>query len=700
MTNGGQQNGGGGAVSGVLILQLLAAVAGISAFITFVGGALIWLRMDELGLPADRAVADLPSGLLLALGAQALVVPAILGLVASVVLYALPRWTEKLSAAGAAVAVFVITLATWDAFGNVEIRWSSLFWPGVPVALLTVGTFVLTRRLFERYLKGHTLRLVALTAVVLGGAGVACLAAVYDLRLIPHMLTVIGFAVVGVLAIIATQVAAPGRRPVYWVVFMTFLLVGGALAFARTDQEPKLEPVAVLLKSPQQEIAGFYIGESGDRMHIAQLRQSSGLVDVSAEPVEAIVSVSSDRVMRMALRAPSGLGLGDAGREEAETLLEDMIIERRAGSDPPPAEPIPAKNPVPVFAPLVSLHSKEPIAPTDVLYFFKHSQLKWAQASSCRTHDVLVDARIGEGKRYEAINEHRRPSCRDPDGATYGAGEYTRPYGEKRVFPRTKRPELKGREGFYLDLDNSREIRRPKLEPDSQGAQRVVKKAVPVYYERHDEDGNHRITYWFFYPYSIPPGGNDKVAHEGDWERVSVLVDKVEDGLWKPISVRYHEHDTHIDVPWADVRLAPGESGFATHPRAYVAKGSHATYRRPGKHFQVVTVGDREILRAADDARACPHCPLWFTWQNLVNLNTQEWYGSRGAGFGGAWGGVGGFSGTTGPLGPSPFKTLGLSNDPVDSLQPSEDGAVPAPDAPDQAVQPEPVPVPVAPAEE
>jgi hypothetical protein len=688
MAKGGNGNGGG--LRGGIILELLAAAAGLSAFVAFVGGALMWLRLDELGLPADRGVADLPRGLLLALGAQTLIVPALVGLVATVVLYALPNWTDRLIAGAAAVAAFVVTLALWDAIGTVELGWS-LVGPGVVALGMAVGAYVAAFRYCENVLSWrHPLRRIWLTVLVIGIAAVSCLGSVYDLRVVPNLLIVLGFAVVGGTAIIATQKASPGGRPVYWVVFVTFLLVGAALAFARTEQQPKLEPVAVLLKAPQQEIAGFYIGESEGRIHIAQLRQSTGLVDVSAEPVEAIVSISRDRVVRRALRAPAGLGLDDGGREEAETLLEDLVVERRAGADPPKAEAIPASNPVPVFAPLVSLHSKEPIAPTDVLYFFKHSKLYWANASRCEPARELIDGAMGDRQSVEQINHHRRPSCRRPDGPTYGSGEYTRPYGKNRKFPVTERPELTGREGFYLDLDNRR--RKPKIEPDTNGSQRVVKQSVPVYYERHPEGRGERITYWFFYPYSIPPGGNDKIAHEGDWERVSVLVRKVRTRLWQPISVRYHEHDTHIDVPWADVRLAPGDNGFATHPRAYVARGSHATYRRAGKHFQVLSVGGREIIRARDDARACPHCPLWFTWQNLVDLRTQEWYD-----FGGAWGSVGTITGTTGPLGPSRYKTLGLGNDPVDSLQPSEGGgAVPAPAAPDEAVQPVPETAPAA----
>jgi hypothetical protein len=442
-----------------------------------------------------------------------------------------------------------------------------------------------------------------------------------------------------------------------------------------------MEPVAVLLEEPNEELAGFYVGEADGRIHVAQLRHGSGLVEVSAEPVEAVVSVSRDRVVRMALRSPAGLGLEDAGREQAETLLEDLIVERRAasGAPPPAPEPYDTDNPVQTFAPLVSIHSKEPVAPTDADYFLRGSRLLWsfrgcpakALTGKLTSREQWLD--LGQGGFRQAAR------CGDT-GETYSSKRYTRPYGKRRQ-------GLEGRQGFYLDLDDN--LRKPDVKSRAQGSQRVLS-SVPVYYERHPEpdtrrDDDERITYWFFYPFSIPPGGNDKVSHEGDWERVSVLVERVGAGRWRPVSVRYNAHDGHLDVPWADVRKAPDETGIATHPRAYVAKGSHASYRRAGKFVQVLVRGGFEIVRVKDDARACPDCPLWFTWQRLVDATKEPWYG-----FGGAWGQVGDASDFTGPLGPSPFKTRGLSDAPETSLQHASEGAgpVPAPAAPTEKPQP------------
>ena len=112
------------------------------------------------------------------------------------------------------------------------------------------------------------------------------------------------------------------------------------------------------------------------------------------------------------------------------------------------------------------------------------------------------------------------------------------------------------------------------------------------------------------------------------------------------------------------------ETGVISHPRAYVAKGSHATYSHPGRFAQILTRGGRETLAVRDDARACVSCPLWYTWKPptmLVDAEQQPWYG-----FGGAWGVVGSVSDFTGPLGPSIAKTRqGRAPSPETALQPA-----------------------------
>jgi hypothetical protein len=162
-----------------------------------------------------------------------------------------------------------------------------------------------------------------------------------------------------------------------------------------------------------------------------------------------------------------------------------------------------------------------------------------------------------------------------------------------------------------------------------------------VYYEAKDR---HYITYWFFYAYNegplgFPAGGRDD--HEGDWERICVRLDSNN----RAIEVAYYQHDGHKKLPWSKV---PTEG--ETHPVVYSAKGSHASYEKPGKkrlHFHGVPTPVHD--RASKGARwmANPVGPA----NHLQNLREQAWYG-----YGGGWGETTDHKESTGPQGPSPFK--------------------------------------------
>jgi hypothetical protein len=651
-----------------VLLEFLGASAGIAAFIALVGGALLWLRFDALGLPADRAVTLLPREMLITVGAHALLGPLIAGLIAGIAIWALDDRSEIVLGFAASLATLIAVVTVW---GSVD-TWSLAV--GAILGLLVgVGVGRLStsngRGLLPRGI-GVADRPMVVTLAIVGIGVVTILSRVSSLQVLPWILVVVACVGVGLVAIFVSMRRNPerSRRPVLWIVFAVFLFTGTVVAVGRTGAEPKMEPVAVLLKDPEQELAGFYVGESSDQIHIAQLRQGSGLLGVSAEPVEAIVSVPRARVIRKALRRPAGLGLADDGREQVETLLENVVAEQRAlsGEPSPPAEPVATTAPTRTFAPLVSLHAAEPSAPMAVDEFLDNSRLYWAFRGCPKDKRLLVTSLSSQKDRLKlgkAGGFKQRARC--GRGDEYTSADFTRPHGKKRVFA-DGRPDLTGREGFYLDLADG--LRRRELRSERKGEQRVLK-SVPVYYERHREKRDERFTYWLFYPFSFPAGTNESIGHEGDWERVSVLAHEVKPGLWRPLSVRYHEHDGSLDVAWADVRKAPDESGLATHPRAYAAKGSHATYRRGGRFLQVLSRGGFNILAVKDDARACPECPLWFTWQRLVDAQTQPWYG-----FGGAWGQVGGQPDFTGPLGPSYAKTIGgKAPSPETALQQASD---------------------------
>jgi hypothetical protein len=616
-----------------VLLEIVGAAAGLGAVMTFVGGALLWLRFDAVHLPADRAVSLLPARMLLTVGAHALLVPALVGLLAVVFVFAL---------------------------NPVERDWG---W-ALPVA---TGIVVVAG-------------LVLLGVLTLG------------LDVFPELVGVGVASIAGIAAVLATARYAGGFRPVGWVVFMAVLFVGAALALARTANHAKLEPVAALLKDPDSSIVGFYVGDTGDRMYVAELPGvTAGAPTTSAEDVNTIVAVSRDRVTRLAIRQPEGTGTADAGREEAQTLLENLVAQRAVTGGAAPQAAVATSDRVSTFAPLAFLHSEETVPPTSVDYFLDNSWVMWAEAGKCPDYVYALgrNAAPADRKPAQLIGKvdaaglgsggYRHPAdgetCNDK-GPAYKSSDFTRPYS-----PNGRATGLDPTQGFYLDLDDSK--RHPHESTSQQNGQKVLN-PVPMYYEQHAEGDGERITYWFFYPLSLLPGVShvgDFLSHEGDWERMSVFVRPGPSaGQWIPVSARYHEHDTHIDIPWADVRKAPGPNGLATHPLAYVGRGSHATYPRPGHYEQVFKPGSRRIIAVQDDARSCPDCAEWFTWQLLVNAAKQPWYG-----FGGAWGQVGSGSDTTGPLGPSKYKTHGKAPSPEHLVQQPSTVAPPQPGGPPAA---------------
>jgi hypothetical protein len=360
----------------------------------------------------------------------------------------------------------------------------------------------------------------------------------------------------------------------------------------------------------------------------------------------------------------------------AVCLAAGAVVTPAALGATPATVPVATQTPERTFAPLVSLHSSEPIAPMSVDLFLRNSRLFWRFPTDCPANKKLI-ARFTTSAQWRTLGSggfRQAGGC--GNGDVYTTSDYTRPYGEKRTF--RDRADLAGREGFYLDLSDA--LHTWKLETETADGHRVLKPS-PVYFERHDEtDANGiamvRFTYWFFYPLNTPTGAvaalnrmGLSLDHEGDWERISVLTREIGANLWLPLSVRFHEHDKQMERTWQAVRKVRDDTGAMTHPRAFVAKGNHATYPDPGRFPHKFTVFGAQIT-LDDEVQACLRCPWWATWKSpemLIDAMQQPWYG-----FGGAWGFVGAASDFTGPLGPSPRKTLqGKSPSPESVLPPA-----------------------------
>lgn len=112
--------------------RVLAAVAGglgVLGFVTFVGGALLWTRFREMGLPADHAVALVPKADLVATGA-AFLAPALLlsgGVLLLIVIATattrLPDWLRDNARAVAVLTALIAYLIVYagGAFGGARL---------------------------------------------------------------------------------------------------------------------------------------------------------------------------------------------------------------------------------------------------------------------------------------------------------------------------------------------------------------------------------------------------------------------------------------------------------------------------------------------------------------------------------------------------------------------------------------------------
>ena len=78
---------------------------------------------------------------------------------------------------------------------------------------------------------------------------------------------------------------------------------------------------------------------------------------------------------------------------------------------------------------------------------------------------------------------------------------------------------------------------------------------------------NYVVQYWLFYAFN--PGQVNR--HEGDWEMAQIVLDLAEN----PLYAMYSQHFSGERASWSDVEKD------GSHPKVYVALGSHANYFRP-----------------------------------------------------------------------------------------------------------------------
>lgn len=296
-------------------------------------------------------------------------------------------------------------------------------------------------------------------------------------------------------------------------------------------------------------------------------------------------------------------------------------------------------NPAAAFAPLVELADRERSYPVSADYFLRSSGLEFV-GNLCPGIELDIAAgpisRPLVGQPVPLLKPRKLahdPAYRSRAVGTdckYRSDSYTTTQ-RTRPFDRDDRPAgLNVDEGFNLDILTEQQPGKRRLGGDGSFV------GVPIYVHQNDEwvDGRSgvRLSYWMLFGRGQrrDPETGKRIQHEGDWERVDVLL--VREGKrkaqrYEPVAAEYRIDGRLQASSWDELET----DATGNHPLAYLAAASHTPYPH-----------------AADpDAKRLP----WRTWRRVRDVTREPWYG-----YGGGWGAFGFTDVATGPLGPSPFE--------------------------------------------
>jgi hypothetical protein len=357
-------------------------------------------------------------------------------------------------------------------------------------------------------------------------------------------------------------------------------------------------------------------------------------LDAVRETLEGVQESDPDNVL-------AGKALDYLGVVEEQPLVTgevgavDRAAAERLRSSPPDRSLIP--DPVRRYAPVVAFHPDEWLWPLDASLFLGNSTLMWAH-EDCESAGVARGS-ASEGQESLPLMAAERlggggyanqAGC-GAAGGSFGSDELTRPHDTSLE----RLADLPATEGFFLELDD--EYRAGDLVARESGEAT----GVSVYF---DYEPGRYVTYWFLYGGSAAPVPDERLdsyvtalAHEGDWERVSVRLNADNEAT----HMFYAQHLDGEELAWDDVVTADG-----THPFVYAALGTHASYPSAGVTELACPLADVCVYDVAEGSES-----EWQTLEHLRAVSDEPWFG-----FGGAWGTNWPRSELSGPLGPSRHK--------------------------------------------
>ncbi len=207
----------------VTVVAGVATAIGTLGWVAFIGGAILWISFDRANLPAAEAVARVPTGVMVATGAEFVVWAVLAALVTVVGLYIFDEPLQRLitaSNAGRSEAVL----------------------RGLLPATLVAGTAIGFAFLIDLGY-GHVPWPWGVLAVCLAAAGAGVVGALLFRNIGAR------FAVIGLFALVAVP------------------LVMAIATYYRAQAAPRVEPVA-LLRGDGTPFVGFFISETTDRVYL------------------------------------------------------------------------------------------------------------------------------------------------------------------------------------------------------------------------------------------------------------------------------------------------------------------------------------------------------------------------------------------------------------------------------------------------
>ncbi|MBX3185449.1 MAG: Vps62-related protein [Labilithrix sp.] len=283
--------------------------------------------------------------------------------------------------------------------------------------------------------------------------------------------------------------------------------------------------------------------------------------------------------------------------------------------DADPAAPSPEDTTTPpatqaelvkAFAPHLHLSPDDAYRPANVDWYLARVTMRYNH-DKCPDHEILGLGKVTQAALVAQSHRDNKALCQ------HDAGDVRK----------STSSDL-----FFLEVQNHATYK---------GAPRAEWKEYVVW--RPQASGLVNIEYWTFYPFN---DGFSVFNHEADWEHVRVTVDpKANGGQGRAVEIKLSAHK-------GGTILKPGDASLTmegTHPVAYVAKGTHANYAKPGTYDIEGTAGI-----AKDTAKAAAAADVWKTEGALVVVGTRSApkNGQEFVKYWGRWGEIGNTSETSG----------------------------------------------------